>query len=150
MKIKELLTESVKNQVEFTGKEVWNNVRHIFQDTARDFKDQANIPTSSVPAGPNTSSFRATKYGGISVEQNLTVHGLVNTTFAYALKIGGALDQNTLEEIVAVVRDDLFDDMGIEFDPHGVAQVECSDGIVLSIVINYGSAWHAIGMKRVR
>lgn len=147
LKIQELLSEG-NERIAVPGKELVREIVDVLRDLAEEFRDAAT-GTMSVPSAPDTSKFRATRYGMIEFVKNVTIHGSygISNTYQYFLKIGSAVDTR--------VRDEIFDEFKQSVESIGITirddytHIESSDGWRVSIAFTYGSAWGGIGLRYV-
>lgn len=150
MKVNEILNEGRKDYVQtFSELDSDELVKHIQDMLKQAEKDAAKLKTAStsVPAGPDTSKFRAAKSGDVRLEKTVTVHGAYNSAVTYEqfLKIGGAIALDQRRKIDAEFLDKLaeyVDDVASE-NTH----IKCDDGMTVSVRIMYGTNWGGIGYK---
>lgn len=103
--------------------------------------------TSSRPAGPDTSKFRATVSGMIQVEHNVHVHGGQYgspKTYKVFLKIGGGIDYKITKKIKEEVMDLVEELIDV---PHNF-KIPCTlylDDQIVQMSEEDGSNWGGVG-----
>jgi hypothetical protein len=150
MKIQEILNEAAKSFVQTTSKlssqDLAKKIEALLVKLEK--KGQKFVTgATSVPAGPDTSKFSATKSGFVRIEKDVTIHGSYNTSNRYKsfLKIGGAipvaermkLDAEFQKEIAKLIDDTATENI----------HIKCSDDQNVSIVFTNGTNWGGIGYR---
>lgn len=105
--------------------------------------------TDSVPSGPDTSKYRATRYGFIQMESDFSVSGeYFPIYFTDALKIGSNVDVNVsdLKKELDQLYDELLSKYGVQtkYDKELIVEQDGKLGS-LNVKAIYGTAWSAIG-----
>lgn len=104
--------EILKEDVNMTKDQIINKMLSILETVEEKYKNQSSTNTSSSPAAPNTSIFRATQSGFIRM-----VPGTYESVWSYSekkyikqIKSYGALQVGTL--IDPSIRKEMFQDIG--------------------------------------
>lgn len=134
------------NYPEHTSKEVVAKLDKLFAKLAKDNAKHV-VGADSVPAAPNTGSFRAHRGGMIDHEHNVTCHGAYNssTTYASFLKIGSRVDTKVHADIRAKIKQEVTKLVGKAGDT--TTSIFCDDAIVMVIEEEGGSNWGGFGVK---
>ena len=125
--------------LDITIAELKSVVKEIMTDLVDDYKEHAKKGQTSVPSAPNTSSFRAIKYGMIEVAPKTSVGGSVYDLF---LKIGSNVDRKIEKEIEEQFEEALSAE-GIKIQKN--KWYETSDGYQVRYGDEGGSAWTGFG-----
>ena len=117
----------------------------VMEKVAKKYKDSAT-KNSTVPAGPDTSKFKAHKSGMIEVEKNVTTHSYGSSTvYLSFLKIGGNVDH----KIFKACSDEIMKEAKKLVDEHSESMTyTCSifcDDKILVLGETDGTNWGGIG-----
>lgn len=146
--IEAVLSEAVvAAHADMTASEVMAELRMSMAELADEFKDHA-VPSRSAPSAPNTSVFRASSLGTITLEKDVITHNSNSgsTRWAIFLKIGGAIDTSISKKIISELLDAAWDTVSDEYikNDHNTLTIFAKDAMVIVGVVD-GSNWGGIG-----
>jgi hypothetical protein len=128
-----------------TAASVGAKLTKVMDSLAKKYQDKT-AGNSSVPAGPDTSKFRAQKSGMIAVEKKVSTHSYGSTTtYDTFLKIGGNVDH----KIFKACSDEILKQAKKLVDEHSesmnyACSIFCDDKILVLAETN-GTNWGGIG-----
>lgn len=143
------LCESSSVTVDNTQAELMSTIADLIDEIIEHYKEHEG-KQSSVPAAPDTSKFRAIKYGMIEHAKNLTVHGGYygfTRHYEHFMKIGTTVDGDIRKEMMSKFFSNLSDDLGVDVKQSDWATIKCSDGNVYIGTV-HGTAWVGVGAYR--
>lgn len=143
------LTESKSYTLDYTMSELVSTAADAMDDLVDEYKKHEG-GQDSVPSAPDTSKFRAIKYGMIDHAKGVTVHGGYygfTRHYEHLLKLGTTVKSDIRQEILTKFFSHLSDDTGIDIAKGDFVTIKCSDGNVYIGIVD-GTAWGGVGIYR--
>lgn len=132
---------------------VWNHneileeVYDFMNEQVAEYKQYAVAHTDTIPAGPDTTKFRAMRSGMIQQERNLRVSGGyygADWLFIEAVKIGGLVDSGIRSKMEAEFRSWLNDLLCTDISKTGY---KTSDNCEVRVGSTSGTNWSSYGIE---
>lgn len=143
------LCESSSVTVDKSMADVVDDAADVMSEIVDDYKKHEG-GQDSVPAAPDTSKFKAIKYGMIDHIAGLTVPGGYygfTRRYEHFLKLGTTVDASVRKEMMTKFFNHLSDDIGATIKQGDWATIKCNDGVVYIGTVS-GTAWGGVGVYR--